>query len=59
MELKMYVFGESDGVVTWVVANNKEQAISIFENVSDIKVADEFENVDDYVREASPNEEMT
>ncbi|GGJ48891.1 hypothetical protein [Virgibacillus salexigens] len=59
MELKMFVFGENDGVVTWVVAGSKEQSINIFENITGLNIADEFENSDDYVRETSPDEQMT
>ncbi len=59
MELKMYVFGESDDVITWVVAENREQAINIFENITGDRISHEFENLEDYAREASPTEKMT
>lgn len=59
MDLKMYVFGESEDVVTWVVAKNQKQAIDIFENITGDRISHYFENLNDYVREASPKETMT
>lgn len=59
MELKMYVFGEDEGITTWVVAKNRNQAIGIFEDITGLNIADEFENLNDYAREASPDEVMT
>lgn len=58
MNLKMYVFGEDEGVVTWIAAENKEQAINIFEHITDVNIKIEVENPNEYVREASPGETM-
>lgn len=60
MDLKMYVFGEGDDVVNWVVAENKEQAIGLFEDNTGLDIAYEFDMLPgDYAREASPGEIMT
>ena len=55
MELKMYVFGEESGVVTWIVAKSKDQAVKIFEGMTGV----EIEDLENEVREAGPDEEMT
>lgn len=54
----MYVFGENEGVITWIVAEHEEQATSIFEYITDIKVENDCENPNEYVRETSPEETM-
>ena len=33
MELKMYAFGEEEGVIHWVCATEKEEAINIYKSI--------------------------
>lgn len=63
MELKMYVFGEDEGVIEWVCATSKEEAIRIYKSICGEEcwneITEGYGDQEDYVREMSPDEEFT